>query len=171
MERKLLLVIPIAITIIVILLLLPVGVNDNRPNESEQLTEHRWILTDLINDGQTIPLTSPERITIEFEENGSVSGRSTCNLFSSQYTITVEYQIFSEGAGGVEEKMGMGGTVAFGTIAQTERARLEPGVMEEETNFIRALGQSTQYQVTSATLKFFDSHEPASILLSFETLE
>lgn len=171
MERKLLLIIPIAIAIIVILLLLPVGVSDNRPDESELLTEHQWILTELINDGQTIPITSPERITIEFEENGPVSGRSTCNLFSSQYTITVGYQIFSEGAGGVEEQTGVGGTVAFGAIAQTERACLEQGVMEEESNFIRALGQSTQFQVTSATLKLFDSHEPASILLSFKILE
>ncbi len=74
MERKLLLIIPIAIAIIVILLLLPVGVSDNRPDESEQLTEHRWILTDLINDGQTRPLTSPDRIRFDFEENGLFSG-------------------------------------------------------------------------------------------------
>jgi len=63
-----------------------------------------------------IPLTSPERITIEFRENGPVSARSTSNLFSSQYRITAEYQIFSEGAGGVQEQIGVGGTVAFGAF-------------------------------------------------------
>jgi heat shock protein HslJ len=135
-----------------------------------QLTQPQWILAELINDGQTILLSAPERVSIDFEENGSVSGTSTCNLFSSQYTITVEYSISGQVAGGVEEEMGVGGTIAFGQIAQTERACLESELMEEEDNFLRALGQSTQFQVTSETLKLFDSNEPASILVSFEIM-
>ena len=74
-------------------------------------------------------LSNDIRITIFFDEEGMVRGSGGCNTFFGEYLISVEYQIFGKSEEGMEEQIGVGGTMPLESIAHTERACIEPGRM------------------------------------------
>ena len=70
-------------------------------------------------------------ITMEFSEDGSMSGSSGCNTFFGDYETSGEYSVVG------------GQSLAIEGLAATEMACLEPeGTMEQESQFLAALANS-----------------------------
>ena len=169
--------VPVLIVGLVIAFVYPLSevVYRGQPIRTQQLLGGQWVLRSLVTDGQVVLLSDDPGITIEFDEEGMLSGSGGCNIIFGEYQASGEYTISAGtdqgngdtvGLGGTQ--IGVGGTMSLGPIAHTERACLDPpGRMETENQFFAALGQVTLFQVTSESLKLFDQDEPSYQLLVF----
>ncbi len=175
MDRRLVVLIPIVIAVLIpiVLFVYPAEVMESgdTPMKSEQLVEQSWVLNSLVNDGQRVLLSDDIRITIQFDEDGMGRGSGGCNTFFGEYLISVEYQISGKSEEGMEEQIGVGGTMSLESIFHTERGCIEAGRMEQDGQFFAALGPVTKFQVTSESLKLFTGEEPSDVLIIFGILE
>lgn len=90
-----------------------------------------WRLEDLAGAG-AIDEAQP---TLEFPENGRVSGNGSCNKFDGTVTIT-------------------GNSIAFGPLATTKMACSDP-VMHQESRFLAALNDAQRFEFTGSSLSIF----------------
>ena len=167
-RRQLIWLIPIVIAGFIIAFAYPIRIVEQREHLStEQLIGKKWILWSLVSGGQKVLLSDDTRITVQFEDDGEVSGSGGCNTFFGEYQASGEYQIFGKSVEGSEFQMGVGGSIYFGPIAQTEMACPDTGRMDREKQFFAALQQVTQFEVTSESLKLFDQDDPNEAILQF----
>ncbi len=168
MRRQLVWIISIVVIGAVIAYLYPVGVVENRepPAQIGELFGEQWILRTIVTDGQ-VSLSAATTITIQFDEDGTATGFGGCNTFFGEYLTTDEYQIVGKSGDG-EEQTGVGGSIVLGPIAQTERACLEPNLMDQENRFFAALNQVTSFQLLSESLKLASEDEQTSLTFGLE---
>ena len=95
---------------------------------SSSLAGTKWRLEDLSGAGA---IADPPA-TLEFAEDGGVSGSTGCNRFTGTATVS-------------------GDAISFSPLATTRRACPEAQMLQER-NYLGALGQARQYEVQGATL-------------------
>ncbi|QBG47917.1 META domain-containing protein [Verrucomicrobia bacterium S94] len=98
-----------------------------------------WKVTGVNNGkgGMTGLLTGSE-ITLEFTQDGAVSGSAGCNVFNGSYVLNGE-------------------TIRFSSLATTRRMCFQPeGVMEQEAVFLQALEHSKSCNIKMGVLELRD---------------
>jgi heat shock protein HslJ len=103
-------------------------------SSSQSLVGQPWLLTEL-NGQVPIPNTT---ITAEFTEDGSVSGSSGCNQYTTSYTVDGDQLNFGE------------------QVASTMMACLEP-VMEQEREYLQALTATATFEIEDDVLVLLDA--------------
>jgi heat shock protein HslJ len=98
------------------------------PSSPASLTGRTWVLEDLSGAG----VIDDAQATLEVAQDGRVNGRATCNRFSGSATIA-------------------GDSISFGPLASTRMACAE-ALMNQERNYLAALGQAKQWEVQGSTL-------------------
>lgn len=93
-----------------------------------------WTLAAMGPDDNVSPVLATTEVTIEFDA-GEVAGSAGCNLYFGAYSDEAD------------------GTFSVSEVAWTERACLEPGVMEQEQRYLEALLAADSYEVTNGTLR------------------
>lgn len=103
---------------------------------TETLAGSTWQVTGYNNGrgGVTTPVAATE-LTVAFGADGTVSGSAGCNTFSGTYAV--------DDADGV----------AFGTLAAAQKMCVAEGVMEQESQFLSALTNSTNWQIRGYELE------------------
>lgn len=99
-----------------------------------------WSVTGLLSGNAVSSPIAGTELTVEFGEDGALSGSGGCNRFTGGYSVT-------------------DGVLTIGPLASTAMACETPaGVMEQEAAFVTALESATalQRQVTSLTLRTAD---------------
>ncbi len=115
----------------------------------EQLRGTTYRLTSVAVGDQALQLPAKPVITIRFEENGKVNGRSTVNLYFGSLQLSAE------------------GTITWGSAGFAVTRRSGPGtLMELESLFLQALERTTKLSLEGTTLTF-SSADPA-ISMIFE---
>ncbi|HYC31381.1 MAG TPA: META domain-containing protein [Gemmatimonadales bacterium] len=110
--------------------------------EREALAGTKWRLVDLA--GQ--PAASGVEATLEFGDDGSVSGNASCNNFRGTATVS-------------------GDAITFGPLATT-RKMCDEVVMTQETAYLAALGEALRYEMKGRELLLHMSGGPAPLRLS-----
>jgi len=116
---------------------------------AESLEDLLWTLVSYVNDeGETVAVLPETEITIEFQD-GEFGGNAGCNNYFGSYEVE-------------------GGGLAFGPMGSTMMACL-PAVMEQEVQYLAALGNLASYQVVGGELQMMDGD--GEIVLTFEVQE
>ncbi len=89
----------------------------------------KWQLLDVLGDA-IAPDTRP---TLEFSDDGRVSGNATCNNFSGPVTLS-------------------GTTLKFGPLAATKKACVDEAANAQEVKYLAALGDAESFRVEGTTL-------------------
>jgi heat shock protein HslJ len=92
-----------------------------------------WTLAAIGPEDDPSPALAGSEVTIEFDA-GEVSGSAGCNLYFGGYSDEPD------------------GTFSVANVAWTERACMEPGIMEQEQLFLSTLVAAGSYQVAGGTL-------------------
>jgi heat shock protein HslJ len=113
----------------VLVMLVACGVTSGNP-----LNGTTW---ELYSIGQYSPVPG-SKTTIRFE-GGQVSGLGGCNQYGGEYKVS-------------------GQTLAFGALHMTEMACTSPaGVMEQESAYLKFLGEAQRFAVTDGQLQIYRS--------------
>lgn len=118
-------------------------------NGQASLIDTTWVLKTIGNTqtGEEIP---PYNVmTLQFSEDGVMSGSGSCNNFSAEFSVT-------------------DGELVIGEIASTARACLDG--MELETAYFQALNQVDGYVIQGNTLDLLDQQGERILQFSSETL-
>ncbi|MBN1153226.1 MAG: META domain-containing protein [Dehalococcoidia bacterium] len=93
-----------------------------------------WRLESLGRTGELVPALTTTEVTLDFTEDGRASGSAGCNRYFGQY---------SSDETGVLSVSGLGSTKMFCH---------EPGVMQQEQDYLNALGAASRYEVRDSQL-------------------
>jgi len=105
------------------------------PQEAQPpLQSTSWTLVSLGPEEEPSPALDTAEVTIEFDA-GEVSGSAGCNLYFGSYADEPD------------------GAFSVDNLAWTERACLEPGVMEQEQMYLDTLLAAESYSVVDGTLR------------------
>ena len=108
------------------------------PRKEIALTAVKWIATGINNGkGGVSSLVADTEVSILFAEDGKVSGNSGCNSFMGSYELD-------------------GPSIKFGPLAGTRKMGPEP-VMQQETNFLQALGNASVLTIKGDKLELRNS--------------
>jgi heat shock protein HslJ len=100
-----------------------------------------WTVTHL----EGAEITGPQRPTMLFGADGSLSGSGSCNRYAGSYQITGE---------GIE----------IGTAAATRMACLDPDVSAQETRFFALLEQVTRFDIAAdGSLELLSGDQPVIV--------
>ena len=101
-------------------------------DNDDSLAGTNWALTSYGSPGSASP---PVReATIRFDESGTASGTTGCNSYSGEYKVDDN-------------------SLSIGPIAATEMACLDPpGIMEQESAFLRILSAVTDFELEADEL-------------------
>jgi heat shock protein HslJ len=108
------------------LLLAACGAGASGP-AAEGLAGTSWVLSDL---NGAAPMAEA---TLQFDAEGRLAGTTGCNRYSGGYSAE-------------------GTSLAVGQLISTKMACMADGVMQQETNFLGALGQAASYSIAGDTL-------------------
>lgn len=106
------------------------------------LQNTRWTLVEI----HGAPPLDGSNITLNFE-NGQMGGYAGCNGYGAPYPAAVK------------------GRLSITELAGTTRGCLDQAVQQQETAFLQALQQATEYQVRGERLELMDAH--GEIILVF----
>ena len=102
---------------------------------SETLGGTEWEISAYNNGrGGVRTLVAATRMSVAFGVDGTVSGSSGCNTFNATYAAD-------------------GGSIAIGPIASTKMMCAAEGVMEQEEQFLAALGNAAIYEIRGHRLQ------------------
>lgn len=85
----------------------------------DELTAHEWMAARLNGE----PLFQSSQITLNFEDDGRVSGSSSCNSYTGSFKLNA-------------------GRLTFGPLAMTRRACFPQAVMDQEQDFVEVMGDN-----------------------------
>lgn len=104
-------------------------------SRSQGLSGTSWRVT-AYNNGEEAVASVLEGtvLTASFAAEGTVSGSGGCKVFSGPFTAN-------------------GGTVTVGPLAATQRACLEPDVMDQEQRLLAALESAATYSIEGPQLE------------------
>ncbi len=94
-----------------------------------------WRLQSLGATGALQPALSTVEVTLEFSEDSRVSGGAGCNSYFGQYASTTD------------------GSLSVSALGSTKMFCNEPGVMQQEQDFLNALAAAERYEVTDGLLR------------------
>ena len=120
------------------------GAGDAGQAGSPGLAGTRWRLEDLAGTG----VIDDVRASLEFAEDGAVSGSGTCNNFRGRATIS-------------------GDAITFGPLATTRKMCPE-ALMNQESAYLAALGAAERYEVSGGMLLVHVSERSAPLRFSPE---
>jgi heat shock protein HslJ len=123
--------------------------------EANGLSGVRWVLVSTVNAaGETVMALADSEVTAEFGPDGQMAGSAGCNRYFASYTVD-------------------GGNLTIGQAGSTMMACEPVAVMEQEAQFLAALGTAATWQVEGDTLTIsnaagapvatFQASEPASL--------
>ena len=107
--------------------------------ELQPLQDTRWSLVDFHDSrGTLVPLLPETTITLEFSEDGLLSGSAGCNGYSASYDAA-------------------SGVINIAAMVMTEIYCMEPeGLMDQETAYLTALSKAASYTIVEDTLALQD---------------
>jgi heat shock protein HslJ len=124
------------------------GEDDGETKVSETDIEGVWRATALSAGARPSPTLPGTEVTAEFAADGELSGSAGCNSYG----------------GGYETE---GSSISIGALRATKMACVDPGVMEQETNFLTALPQATEFQIEAGELVLLNG--TGKVVARFET--
>ncbi|OPY32214.1 MULTISPECIES: META domain-containing protein [unclassified Methanoregula] len=98
----------------------------------------RWVLTGYLSGGTLAAPMDGTTITMEFGKGGSIAGTSGCNHYFADYRLD-------------------GTKITIGPAGSTEMACMKPGVMEQESAYLKVLPLAASVSAGSDTLAFADA--------------
>ena len=109
------------------------------PQSPTALVGPTWRVTGINNGMQAVVSTvSGTQVSMQFADDGRVSGDTGCNLYNGAYTLS-------------------GASITFGPMATTRRACASDDANAQEQQFLTALGNITTYELNGDRLTFRDS--------------
>src|SRR5512143_872112 len=115
-------------------LLLVVAACSTAPS-AQSLNGTNWNLVKL--NGQALPAGTPP-LTLKFETQTEISGKSGCNSYGGSYTVT-------------------GSSLAFNKVFSTLMACADQGVNDRETAFQQALSKVAFFEISNGQLSLKDA--------------
>jgi heat shock protein HslJ len=123
--------------------------------EASGLQGVRWVLVSLVNAaGETVTALADSEVTAEFGPDGQMAGSGGCNRYFASYTVD-------------------GSNLTIGQAGSTMMACEPVEVMEQEAQFLAALGSVATWQIDGDTLTIsnadgaplmtFQASQPASL--------
>jgi len=98
-----------------------------------------WTATGLAGKGGVAALIAGSKATLNFGADGTLSGSAGCNSYTGRYEVT-------------------GNEVRFPTaFASTRKMCVNPGVMDQEQAFLKALSASTTGHIDGKKLELRDA--------------
>ena len=116
---------------------------------SEALQQHSWQLIEICTDGTLRPIPDNASVTLQFEGEARVHGKSACNRYFASYTLD-------------------GSRLRFGQAGAT-RMMCRESLMTLENNYFAMLQQVESYQLKDEQLTLYD--EQRKILLQFHHMQ
>lgn len=117
------------------------------PDEGLVLAGTEWRLISYGQAESETPVLEDTDVTLNFEDNARLSGSTGCNTFQADYNITMDFEI------------------SITDLAVTEIACEGEGVMEQERQYLDALGSAGLFEYTPDTLKIW--YENGQNVLNF----
>jgi heat shock protein HslJ len=115
---------------------------------TETLGGSEWEISAYNNGrGGVRTLVAATRMSIAFGEDGTVSGSSGCNTFSGTYSAA-------------------GATIEIGPLASTSKMCAAEEVMEQEEQFLAALGNAATYEIRGHRLQLRNAEGALQVDLS-----
>ena len=102
----------------------------------EALLQHSWQLVEIITNGALQSIPANASVTLQFEGESRVHGKSGCNRYFASYTLD-------------------GSRLGFGQAGATRMMCPEP-LMTLESNYFAALQQVESFQIEDEQLTLFD---------------
>lgn len=103
--------------------------------------EGEWEVTGILRDDASVSPLEGTTLTARFGEDGSLSGSSGCNSYTSSFTTDK-------------------GSITIEPPAGTKKACAEPaGVMEQEAAYLAALPDAVSYRVSGNVLELIDADD------------
>ena len=98
--------------------------------------QHHWQLVEISTDGVLQPIPANASVTLQFEGESRVHGKSGCNRYFASYTLD-------------------GSQLSFGQAGATRMMCPEP-LMSLESNYFAALGHVESFRVEDEQLTLLD---------------
>jgi heat shock protein HslJ len=138
--RKIPLLPLLACLMILIPLLIAAGCTEKPPAPSDlRLNGTRWALTDYVTDGVTRQALNGSPITLEFSDDGRITGSAGCNHYFADYGIK-------------------GTTITIGQAGSTEMYCSAAGVMDQESLYLRQLATASSVTAGNDRLTFANAN-------------
>ncbi|NHB85010.1 META domain-containing protein [Tessaracoccus sp. HDW20] len=117
--------------------------------QTQDLTGTSWVVTGYNNGkGGVVSTIVGSEASLEFGDDGALSGSGGCNRLTGSYTAT-------------------DGAVSFDHLASTGMACLEPeGLMEQESAFLAALGTAATYSIEGDQLELRTADDAIALSLT-----
>ena len=106
---------------------------DEHPGTSS-LAGTTWLLESIGPSGNLRPALAAVEVTLTFSDDGRVSGNASCNSYFGQYVSDTD------------------GALSISGLGSTKMYCHEPGVMQQEQDFLAALSQAQHYTVVNGRL-------------------
>ncbi|WP_265581507.1 META domain-containing protein [Methanofollis aquaemaris] len=120
---------------------------DNETVQGIDLNGTAWDLVSYAQNGSMKNTLEGTTVSLEFGENNTAGGSAGCNHYSASYTLN-------------------GKTITFGPAISTQMYCMKPGVMEQESAYLRLLDTVKSYEVRDETLTFFDENGAAVLVFA-----
>jgi len=139
-ERTTLLLSIVALVVSTTTLLIVVGIlphpddDDEEPTDPKPLVGTAWLLQSLGPTGNLHPALTTAEVTLQFSGDGRVNGQAGCNSYFGQYSSSVD------------------GSFTITGLGSTKMFCHEPGVMQQEQDFLNALAAAERYEVKNGRL-------------------
>ena len=115
---------------------------------TETLGGSKWEISAYNNGrGGVTTLVAATRMSIAFGDDGTVSGSSGCNTFSGTYSAD-------------------GAIIEIGPLASTQKMCVAEEVMEQEAQFLAALGNASMYEIRGDRLQLRNADGALQVDLS-----
>jgi heat shock protein HslJ len=145
--RKLPLIPVLAGLMILIPILFAAGCTGNVPVPQGPVPDGtRWSLTEYVSDGTSRQILNGTMVTLEFGNDGRITGSAGCNHYFAEYTLK-------------------GTAITIGQAGSTEMYCAAPGVMEQESAYLATLSRAVSVTAGNDRLTFADTKGTA--ILSF----
>lgn len=115
--------------------------------QSNSLSKTSWNITSFNNGNQAVVgIVADSSPTITFGDDGTVSGNSSCNTFSGQYTLSGE-------------------SISIGALVSTKMACTEQeGIMEQEQGILTALESAATWSIQGSDLSLRTAQDELAIV-------
>jgi len=123
---------------ILIPFLLAAGCTGQAPPDT-RLGGTGWTLTGYVHNGVPVQVLSGTKVTLEFGDDGRITGSAGCNHYFASYEVK-------------------GSAITVGPAGSTEMYCTTPGIMEQESAYLRLLGQVTSITVDGDRLTLADAN-------------
>jgi heat shock protein HslJ len=105
------------------------------PDLQPPLEDTSWILESMGQPGNLHPVLDGTEVTLALSDDSDATGTAGCNGYGGSYTSDRD------------------GTLSFKDLFHTEMYCMQPGVMDQEQEFLDALAAAENYEIVEGTLR------------------